>query len=117
MAIQWIDNPHPGILAEASIGYYNLKIHKLVGYGMALICTPLCGALDLKTEDLETAKERAVRMIRARLEELKNLAVEAIALIEEPDPDMDEVLYDRLVDRYGVHTASQIWHEENVGRD
>jgi hypothetical protein len=117
MAIQWKDNPRPGILAEASIGYYNLKIHKLVGYGLVLTCTSLCDALELKTEDLETAKELAIRKIWARLEGLKNLVEEAIVQIEEPDPDMDEVLYDRLVDRYDVHTASQIWHEENVGRD
>lgn len=118
MAIQWKDNPRPGILAEASIGHYNLEIIKLVSHGLVLTCTTLCDALELKTEDLETAKERAVRMIWARLDGLKNLVEEAIALIEEPDPDTDDqVLYNRLVDQYGVHTASQIWHEENVGRD
>jgi len=119
MAIQWKDNPRPGVLAETSIGYYNPKILKFLGHDdkLMLTCAPLSDIWELKNEDLETAKELAIRKIWARLEGLKNLVEEAIALIEEPDPDIDEVLYDRLVDKYGVHTASQIWHEENVGRD
>ena len=119
MSIRWKDNPRPGVLAETSIGYYNPKILKFLGHDdkLMLTCAPLSDIWELKTKDLETAKELAIRKIWARLEMLKNLAVEAIAQIEEPDPDMDEVLYDRLVDQYGVHTASQIWHEENVGRD